>query len=91
MKNKEKKHLIHHFTVTLYHIMPTKSFCLLKQILQLNAADLFQCVRAPNGQYTLQGSLLTKVKTETSNWITQALIFFKTMKLRFLGLSIYFS
>ena len=96
VKNKEKRHLIHHFTVTLYHIIPTKSFCLLKQILQLKAADLFQCVRAPSGQYTLQGSLLTKslltkVKTETSNSSTQALIFFKTMKLRFLDLSIYSS
>lgn len=81
-KEQRKENLISYFTVTLYHIIPTKRFWLLKQILKLKAVDLFQCVRAPRGQYTLQGSLLTKVKTESSNSSTQALILFKITKLR---------
>ena len=70
--------------------MPTKRFYLFKQILQLKAADLFQCARTPSGQYVLQGALLAKVKTEISNSSIQVLIFFERMKLCFLDLSIYF-
>ena len=48
------------------------------------------CVRTLNGQYTLQGSVLIKVKIEISNSNIQVLIFFKMMKLRLLDLSICF-
>ena len=70
--------------------MPRKRLHLLEQILQVKAADLFQCVRTVSGQYVLQVSLLTKVKTEISNSSIQVLIFFKKMKLRFLDLSVCF-
>ena len=47
--------------------MPRKRLYFLEQILQVKAADLFQCVRTVSGQYVLQVSLVTKVKTEISN------------------------
>ena len=42
--------------------MPAKKLYLFKQILEVKAAHLFQCVGTPYGQYALQGSLLTKIK-----------------------------
>ena len=68
--------------------MPTKRFYLLKQILQIKAADLFYR-RTLSEQYFLQGSLLNKVKTKISNSSIQFLIFFNSIKLSFLDSSIF--